>query len=254
MELINMKKVNVEVALKLVILTGFSLFYYILIRSDKITLYVHPRIVPFIKVSIVAMMIIVLFLIFDILKARTVKKKMRNYIIFIIPFVMMLGMKPNNNRPTVSSDNSSKFSEDRAENLNISKREKIDDEKINFGNKGQIEVTDSNYVTFLKEIGNNIDDYLNKEVEIVGFVYREEGMKENQFALVRNMMVCCSADMQMVGLICDSAEANKYDANTWVKVNGTLELNKEKDKDEAVIKIKNIEKVKEPKKPYVYPY
>ncbi|MBD7912146.1 MULTISPECIES: TIGR03943 family protein [Clostridium] len=256
-----MKKVNLEIMLKLFILLGFSTFYFILVRSDMITLYVHPRIIPFAKFSIVAMMFIVLFLVFDILKARTVKRKMRNYIVFIIPFVMMLGMKPNSTN--MGASNNSKFIEDKSDNVDSAQNNNIssaepkngnDNKKISIDENGKITVTDSNYINFLTEVENNIDSYINKEIEIVGFVYKEDGMKSNQFALVRNMMVCCTADMQMVGLLCDNAEPVKYEVDTWLKVNGTLELGKRLEEKVAIIKVKNIEKVDAPKTPYVYPY
>ncbi|MDS0524664.1 TIGR03943 family protein [Clostridium sp. SHJSY1] len=256
-----MKKVNFEVMFKLLILLGFSLFYFILVKNDTITLYVHPRIVPFAKVSIVAMMFIVLFLAFDILKAKTVKRKMRNYIVFIIPFLMMLGMKPNSNNGAAS--NNSSFLEDKSDNTKSTQDNKIndaininnnsdDERKVYLDENGKIKITDKNYVNFLTEVENNIDNYVNKDIEIVGFVYKEQGMNEKQFALVRNMMVCCTADMQMVGLLCESEETIKYELDTWLKVNGTIE--KSPDNNDVMVKIKKMEKVDAPKTPYVYPY
>lgn len=257
-----MKKVNFEVMFKLLILMGFSIFYFILVKNDTITLYVHPRIVPFAKVSIIAMMIIVLFLAFDILKTKTVRRKMRNYIIFLIPFVMMLGMKPNSNNGT--SANNSKFLEDKSDNTkptednkekdatNINKNSSNDDSKADIDENGQIKVTDKNYVDFVTQVENNVDNYLNKDIEIVGFVYKEQGMNEKQFALVRNMMVCCTADMEMLGFLCENQEAVKYELDTWLKVNGTIE--KAPNNKDVMIKVKKMEKIDTPKTPFVYPY
>lgn len=59
-------------------------------------MYVHPRIVPFIVLGMVAMFIIALFLIKDIFHNKKKRIKLKNYVIFIIPLIMIFFMQSTN--------------------------------------------------------------------------------------------------------------------------------------------------------------
>lgn len=58
-------------------------------------MYVHPRIVPFIVLGMVVMFIIALFLIKDIFHNRKKRIQLKNYVIFIIPIIMIFFMQSN---------------------------------------------------------------------------------------------------------------------------------------------------------------
>src|SRR5471030_1070352 len=88
-----MKKLNIENIIKILILLGFSVFYFRIIVNNEIIKYVHPRIVPFVALGMIAMVIIALFLIKDSFHNKKKKFKLRNYIIFIIPLSMILFMQ-----------------------------------------------------------------------------------------------------------------------------------------------------------------
>jgi putative membrane protein len=119
-------------------------------------------------------------------------------------------------------------------------------------NKKRVVVEDKNYMFFLNEAYNDCDEYLGKEIEITGFLYRDNSLKKNELVLGRVMMVCCSADTQIVGLLCNYQENFKFNNNTWVRVVGVLQEN---DSSEGVIlNILALEKVEKPKNEYVYPY
>lgn len=57
-----MKKLDMDVILKMLILLGFSIFYLVIILNNQILIYVHPRIVPFAIFGMISMFIIALFL------------------------------------------------------------------------------------------------------------------------------------------------------------------------------------------------
>lgn len=85
-----MKKVNIEVILKIMVLLVFFLFYFALLRDNTIINYVHPRIVPYAKISLVLMGIILLFLIFNIFKEKMVRRSLRKYVIFLVPLIVFI--------------------------------------------------------------------------------------------------------------------------------------------------------------------
>ena len=254
-----MRKINIETIIKLLVFMGFATFYYLLLASGKVNLYVHPRILPFIKGSIVFMVVISLFLLLSIFKGGIIKKKKRSYAIFLIPLIMILGMgnetitpsiieKPNFDiKKEISLKN--KEIDHSGHNHSENSHEGTDELDIN---KKRIVVEDRNYMFFLNEAYNDADEYLGKEIEITGFIYRDDGLKKNELVLARIMMVCCSADTQIVGLMCNYGDSFKFDNDTWVRVVGVLEENDSF--DGVKLNIVSLEKVDKPKNEYVYPY
>lgn len=84
-----------DIIIKILILLGFPVFYFKLIINNEIIMYVHPRIVPFIVLGMVVMFIIALFLIKDIFHNKKKRFKLKNYVIFIIPLIMIFFMQSN---------------------------------------------------------------------------------------------------------------------------------------------------------------
>ena len=66
--------------------------------------------------------------------------------------------------------------------------------------------------------------------------------------------VLCAADMQLVGLLCQYDQASKLEADSWVKVSGTIQ---NAEIDGQIIPgfiAQNVASAKEPDEAYVYPY
>jgi len=114
------------------------------------------------------------------------------------------------------------------------------------------EISTKNYTNILKQIHDNVDDYLGREIIFTGYVYRIDGIQKNQFVLARNMIINEASQSVVVGFLCESDSSSKFKDYTWVKVKGTIEkgyLNGEI----PILKINSIEKVKKPKDEFVYP-
>ena len=56
---------------------------------------------------------------------------------------------------------------------------------------------------------------------IIKFVFK---LIENGFVLGRQAMVCCSDDMQLLGLVCISKYAKDLIKDEWLVVDGTISL------------------------------
>ncbi|WP_405082804.1 TIGR03943 family putative permease subunit [Paenibacillus chitinolyticus] len=97
-------------------------------------------------------------------------------------------------------------------------------------------------------------NFAGKQMEISGFVYREDGMPKNQFVVARLTMQCCSADASPYGVIVEAPGADSYLKDTWVTVKGTIRKSVYEDKDVMKLEEAVIQKIKEPSSPYVYPY
>lgn len=252
-----MKKLNKEIILRIIILVCFALFYFSILINGKVLLYVHPRIKPFIIISMVAMVIIALFLIKEGNNKRRGKVKLYSYGIYLIPIV--LGAFINSveiDSTTVKSTeiSSPKLSDGLTDNTSLyeiqgdssGKKIKIEDNVI--------KITTDNFISSLEEILNNPNKYAEKDIEIQGFVYKDDTIHENQFVVGKLMMTCCAADTQIVGLLAEYDGAKNFDNDTWVKVKGKLAVGVYSGDQEIVIAVESLERDNDPDKNYVYPY
>jgi putative membrane protein len=119
--------------------------------------------------------------------------------------------------------------------------------------KETIQIKPEIFMEELTSIDLFLNNFIAKKVEITGFIYREKGMKDNQFAAARFALQCCSADATPYGVMIEYPNAKSYADDTWAKISGTIE--KINYKGNVIMKINatKIEKIEEPKSPYVYP-
>ena len=116
-------------------------------------------------------------------------------------------------------------------------------------------VDDSNFAPWIMELYYDVEKYEGKNIEMVGFVYKDdESLKENEFVVARLMMVCCAADMQPVGIVCQYDKTSELKSEEWVKVKGILETYDFAGEKNPIIKVESIEPTDKPKEEIVYPY
>lgn len=94
--------------------------------------------------------------------------------------------------------------------------------------------------------------FAGKELETLGFVYREPGFTPQQFVVARFSVSCCTADASVFGVLVENNQASKWAKDSWVKVRGKIELRTVDGYDMLVLKATQVESVKAPKDPYVY--
>ena len=88
MRLLKSNRFNIEAIIKLIILLGFALFFLITINNGKIQLFVHPRLIPYMKFGSIAMIIISIFIFGDVFKPQRRKVNLLPYLFFVIPLLM----------------------------------------------------------------------------------------------------------------------------------------------------------------------
>lgn len=136
-------------------------------------------------------------------------------------------------------------------------QQQISSQPPSFDSKGlneetkTISIADEDFSTWVNELNMNPEKYEGHTVTIKGFVFLNmEDRKDNEFALVRLSMWCCSADLSPMGLITEFTGNLSYKENDWVTVTGKLTV-----KDGyPVIEADKIEAAEKPGEEYVYPY
>ncbi|NEW05490.1 TIGR03943 family protein [Paenibacillus sp. SYP-B3998] len=119
--------------------------------------------------------------------------------------------------------------------------------------KDTIVVKPEIYMEILSSIDLFKNNFIGKKIELSGFVYREDNMKNDQFVVGRFAVSCCSADATPYGVMVDFPTAQNYTKDMWVKVSGTIQNGSYNGNDIFTIKASNIEKIKAPESPYIYP-
>jgi len=50
-------------------------------------------------------------------------------------------------------------------------------------------ISSENYTDILKEVHENLNDYIGQKISFIGYVYRVSDLEENQFILARDMVI-----------------------------------------------------------------
>ncbi|EKQ57225.1 MULTISPECIES: TIGR03943 family protein [unclassified Clostridium] len=261
-----MKKLNSDIIIKILILLCFVVFYFRIIRNNEIIMYVHPRIIPFAIFGMVAMFMVAIFLITDSYHIKKKKMRYKNYVIFIIPLIMIFFMQSASANSSIKTDDINTNSNALSNIYLTYDNSKVDssdqktesdgqDEDDNLYRKNNvIEVDANNFLHSINKLIEKADKYEGKEIEITGFVYKDKKLKDNEFIIGRFVMACCAADLQVVGIKCDSNNLETYDKDTWIKIKGKLKTETVNYAVKSVIVVEHIEKDPNPNTQYLYPF
>ena len=114
------------------------------------------------------------------------------------------------------------------------------------------ELSVSNYANVLKEIHDNMDDYIGQKIKFSGYVHRMVDFNQNQFVLARDMIISSDFQTVVVGFLCECDKIKEYEDCTWVEIEGLITKGNYHGKM-PIVKIEKIEKIDKPSDEYVYP-
>ena len=107
-----------------------------------------------------------------------------------------------------------------------------------------------NFTNILKEVYEDLDNYLGQTICFKGYVYRNSDFDENFFVLARDMKSSLENQTLIVGFLCDYKNAKNFADGTWVEVTGTIDKGNYHG-EIPVLKVLKIEKCDEPEDPIV---
>jgi putative membrane protein len=131
--------------------------------------------------------------------------------------------------------------------------EEYDQLKQQLEQSSTIEMNDNIFSTYYDEIHMDLEKFKGREIKLKGFVYKEDGLEEDQLVIARFMITHCVADAGIIGFISELPEASSLEVNTWIDAEGVLETTTYNGTEIPIIKITNWKKTDEPKQPYLYP-
>lgn len=116
-----------------------------------------------------------------------------------------------------------------------------------------IEMKDEWFIEKLQALNAFAGNFEGKTIRIKGFIYREEGLGENQFIIGRMAMTHCIADISPYGIIAESPEAGSFADDAWVTMTGTIATTSYHGQQVIKIVVSDTEPAEAPTIPYVYP-
>jgi putative membrane protein len=120
-------------------------------------------------------------------------------------------------------------------------------------NSSTIVMDDLVFASYYEEISSDIEKFKGRQIELTGFVYKEDVLDQNQLVLSRFLITHCVADASIIGFISELQEAPQIDQDTWIKASGVIDITSYEGVELPMIKIDRWEKVEEPLEPYLYP-
>jgi uncharacterized repeat protein (TIGR03943 family) len=98
-----------------------------------------------------------------------------------------------------------------------------------------------------------IEPFGGQPANVIGFVYQDSRLGDDEFLVGRFTLNCCVADALAIGMVVKWPEARTLPANSWVRVTGPVDAVELAGQRIPRITAESVETVPEPSQPYLYP-
>lgn len=95
-------------------------------------------------------------------------------------------------------------------------------------NSPVIEIGDTDYALWYRDLTENLESYNGKTVKFKGLVAKNNKVPKGSFVIGRPVMTCCADDIQYAGLVCDYEKAELISNKSWVMVTARVVIKKHK--------------------------
>lgn len=243
-------RLNKRELIDLIILFFITSIFYYLIIGDNVEIFLNPRMnkyIIFAFIIFVALTINQFFNAFTINTFRAVRRGALVFLVLILAFISLI-YRNDLKKELVNEEINKEIS---YEEDNFNEIYKIT-ERLNSENKedkNTIVLNSDNYTRIFPNIMENPNEFKSKKIKTEGLVYKSKEINNNEFTIAREVMSCCVADVQIVGLMCEYDNSVDLKENEWVSVEGVIDVKDNK----PVINVKEVIKLKKPKNRYIYP-
>ena len=86
-----------------------------------------------------------------------------------------------------------------------------------------------------------------ERADVVGFVYRDERLGQDEVLVGRFTLTCCVADAYAIGLVVRWPEAGNLASNTWVRAKGTIQISQEEGQEPMRLLADSVREVDPPR-------
>jgi uncharacterized repeat protein (TIGR03943 family) len=234
------------------LLLGLSIFFASKAANGQLTWYINARFIPLTIFGIIMLAILAQTVFTEIKRSRQRAQAGEhdhdhatapaNLWFMLVPLLIgvLIPARPldssafatkgfNTNAPLISADSSALLFETDSEERNV-----LDWIKL------------FNYE-------ENVTQFIGQKASVIGFVYFNEDLSENQFFVSRFVVSCCAADGFAIAMAAEWDDAAALQQDSWVLVKGTIEAITINDRRVPMIVAESVQEVPVPNQPYLYP-
>ncbi|HCR70565.1 MAG TPA: TIGR03943 family protein [Anaerolineae bacterium] len=236
------------------ILLGLCIFFASKTINGQLTWYINARFIPLTLFGILFLAILAQTVFAEVRRSRAEDKEEHEHHhhehehspaglwVMLIPLLIGILIPPrpldssaftskgfNTNAPLVSAESSAQLFETESEERNI-----LDWLKL------------FNY-------NDNVNQFSGQQASVIGFVYFDEALGENQFYVSRFVVSCCAADGFAIAMPVQWNDYASLEQDAWVQVKGTIEAIVIDDRNVPLIVAESVQEVPVPERPYLFP-
>ena len=239
--------------IRALLLFGFGYFLMNVVSTGDVLLYIHPRFIWGIRISYCFFYALALVQLINALKPQEIlqhgfKRGWGMYVIFIVPLVIGLLVPPK----ALSSYMVNQKGINLMNNRQVSGISVGSAAAYNYAANWKPVITDNTFMYAMHMLALQPQSFVDKNIDFVGFVYKDKEFRKNQLVVARFAITCCTADAQVLGLMCVYDNADAFAKDDWVRVKGIIKTEHDLTGAYPTVKVSSIEKVPPPKMPYVF--
>lgn len=250
-----MKKPNFYQTLQFLILSGFTAYITWLLISKRILFFLNPKMIPFQYFALGVFLILMLHQAFQLFKPGN-RGIGPWYILFILPLLLGFSINPSGLNESAAGQRGIRISSEPGKAVYAQSYEELLSQTEP---EDTIELIPEFFYSGVEHIYAYTDDYLGKRISLEGFVHRLSNSGDNEFFIVRMLIVCCAADAVLTGLLVEGEEGGRFEEGAWVRVEGQLDKTLFNDPWQnreyyiPSIRAGRIISIDRPATPYIYP-
>ncbi|PLR78506.1 TIGR03943 family protein [Bacillus sp. V3-13] len=272
--------------LRAVILAAFAIFFIKLHYTGEITKYINPK---YELMSQIAAGVFIFFFFIQLFRAwehdsdkhahcppgcshdhgysDSLSKKLISYSIIIFPLITGYALSLSVLDSSIAAKKGTLLPEGSNETLpdtennddipisnnNYLSKKEYDEKMKKLDELDVIQMKEDIFASYYQSISSGPKAFSRKRIKLSGFVYKEEGFSSNQLVISRFIITHCIADAGIIGFLTEFEHASEYEQDTWVEIEGTLDVTTYNGVEIPIIKAENVEVIDEPADPYIYP-
>jgi putative membrane protein len=265
MDIRTLRRLNWEVAVKILVLLAYAVFFLSVVVSGRASLYVHPRVLPYMIAAGAVMILTALAMAGTLFKPRLRTRFPFYLTAFILPLAAAVilpaqSFQSGGSAGTLSVtalsgiDGGISSSQPSQQPDAASQSAAVRDTDPPLTD-GAIMMDSDHFDQWLTALYTQPDRYADTPIEVVGFVYKDEELfGPEEFVPARMVMVCCAADMQISGLLCRFEGASSLAVDSWVLVRGVVGDTEFQGERIPIIEAQSVQPCDKPEPDYVYPF
>lgn len=236
-----------------IIILLFGVYTFILSVTNGLGFYIHPRYYEFSQFGTYVCLfvgtagIIYALKTFKFSKAKKELFNIKTYIPFTIFFIILVigfALPPTTLSSRAASNRSS------GDTL-VGSRDSLNESIFDVFTKTDTSFTISDWVKEFA-VNRNLPSYEGRNVDVTGFIYRDDSLLENEFVVGRFVIRCCIVDATPVGVTVLADDFANYKDDEWVRLQGEFIIEERDGAEVLRIIPSDITIVEQPDSPYIY--